>query len=115
MFDFVANRRVFNLLSAVFLVPGVISLILPGGLNPGIDFTSGTIMTIQFQRPEPVTHDDLRSTFGHFGHGEAIVQKASGENENTFVIRTRPLTQAVTDESGQTGSSERQQIEDTLT
>jgi len=41
MFDFVRNRLYFYLLSAVFLVPGVISLALPGGLNPGIDFTSG--------------------------------------------------------------------------
>ncbi|TME33812.1 MAG: protein translocase subunit SecF, partial [Chloroflexi bacterium] len=38
MFDFVRNRRMFYLLSAVFLVPGIISLVLPGGLNPGIDF-----------------------------------------------------------------------------
>ena len=36
---------------AIFLVPGIISLVLPGGLNPGIDFTSGTIMTIQFDNP----------------------------------------------------------------
>ena len=35
MFDFVRNRRVFYLLSAILLVPGVISLILPGGLNVG--------------------------------------------------------------------------------
>src|SRR5205807_73879 len=51
MFDFVRNRGMFYLLSAIFLVPGIISLVLPGGLNPGIDFTSGTIMTVQFENP----------------------------------------------------------------
>src|SRR5438477_1628707 len=103
MFDFVRNRRIFYLLSALLLVPGVISLILPGGLNPGIDFTSGTIMTIQFQRPEPVDQTELRAALDQLGHGETIVQ-ASGDN--TFVVRTRPLQQATTSERGEVGASE---------
>src|ERR687887_2705132 len=111
MFDFVRNRKLFYLLSAVLIVPGVISLALPGGLNPGIDFTSGTIMTVQFQ--QPVDEGHLRSAFGQLGHPEAIVQRSSGEN--TFVIRTRPLSQAQTSESGEVGLSERQTIQQSLT
>src|ERR687883_1675897 len=108
MFDFVRNRKWFYLLSALLIVPGVISLALPGGLNPGIDFTSGTIMTIQFQRAEPVDQGELRDAFAGLGHTEAIVQKSG---ENAFVVRTRPLLQATTNESGDIGTSERQQIE----
>src|ERR1700716_2375916 len=111
MFDFVRNRRLFYLLSAVLIVPGVISLLLPGGLNPGIDFTSGTLMTIQFERP--VDQDRLRTVFAQLGHSEAIVQQSSGEN--TFVVRTRPLTQAVQGETGDAGTSERQVLEQRLT
>ena len=110
MFDFVRNRKLFYLLSAVLIVPGVISLVLPGGLNPGIDFTSGTIMTIQFQ--EPVDQSALRDAFTQLGHPEAIVQRSG---ENTFVVRTRPLTQAQQSEGGDVGTSERQQIEQSLT
>jgi preprotein translocase subunit SecF len=113
MFDFVRNRRLFYMFSAVLIVPGLISLILPGGLNPGIDFTSGTIMTIQFQRPEPVDQAELRTAFAQLGHPESIVQRSSGEN--TFVVRTRPLQQATTNQAGDTGSSERQVIEQELT
>src|ERR671935_2453638 len=109
MFDFVRNRRLFYLLSAILIVPGVISLLLPGGLNPGIDFTSGTIMTIQFDRPVEVGR--VRDVFGQLGHTEAIVQQSG---ENTFVIRTRPLTQAQASDTGDTGTSERQQIEQAL-
>ena len=76
MFDFVRNRRFFYLLSAMLILPGVISLVLPGGLNPGIDFTSGTIMTIQFNRPEAVDQTELRDSFGQLGHAEAIVQRS---------------------------------------
>ena len=111
MFDFVRNRRLFYLLSAVLIVPGVISLILPGGLNPGIDFTSGTIMTVQFQ--QPVQEDQLRATFAGLGHAEAIVQHSSGEN--VFVIRTRPLAQPQQTGQGAVGQSERQQIQQALT
>jgi len=115
MFDFVRNRRYFYLFSAVLILPGLVSLILPGGLNPGIDFTSGTIMTMQFQRPEIIEQQDVRDELSKLGHGEAIVQRASGESPNTFVVRTRPLQQAATDESGQTGTSEREKIEQALT
>lgn len=111
MFDFVHNRRIFYLLSAVLLVPGIISLVLPGGLNPGIDFTSGTIMTIQFDNP--VDQNKLRDAFAQLGHNEAIVQQSSGEN--TFVVRTRPLVQAQQSSTGDLGISERQQIEQSLT
>src|SRR5947209_20028148 len=111
MFDFVRNRRFFYILSAVLLIPGIISLVLPGGLNPGIDFTSGTIMTIQFD--QPVDQNRLRAEFATLGHGEAIVQQSSGEN--TFVVRTRPLAQAQQSTGGDFGTSERQQIEQALT
>jgi preprotein translocase subunit SecF len=109
MFDFVRNRRWFYLLSGILILPGVISLLLPGGLNPGIDFTSGTIMTIQFE--QPVDQDGLRVAFGQLGHSEAIVQQSS---ENTFVVRTRPLTQAEQSPTGDLGTSERQVIEQKL-
>jgi preprotein translocase subunit SecF len=111
MFDFVRNRRIFYWLSAVLLIPGVISLALPGGLNPGIDFTSGTIMTIQFDNQ--VEQDKLRQAFAVLGHNEAIVQQSSGPN--TFIVRTKPLLQAQQGPSGDLGTSERQQIEQSLT
>ena len=110
MFDFVRNRRWFYLLSAVFLVPGVISLILPGGLNPGIDFTSGTIMTIQFDNP--VDSDQLRDAFSQLGHPEAVIQESG---DNTFVVRTKPLAEAQQTDTGDVSPSERQQIETALT
>jgi preprotein translocase subunit SecF len=109
MFDFVHNRKYFYLLSAVFLVPGIISLLLPGGLNPGIDFTSGTIMTVQFDNP--VDADQLRSALTQLGHGEAVVQQSS---DNTFVVRTKPLTQPQQTDSG-VSNSEQQEIQTALT
>jgi preprotein translocase subunit SecF len=110
MVDFVRNRALFYLISALFVVPGLISLVLPGGLRPGIDFTSGTLMTVQFQ--EPVEQAELREEFARIGHGEAIVQRSS--ETNTFVIRTRPLEQVGADATDLSGS-ERQRVQDALT
>ncbi len=107
MFDFVRNRKWFYALSLLLIVPGVISLALPGGLRPGIDFTSGTLMTVQFQNP--VDQTDLRGELLGLGHDEAVVQRSSGEN--TFVIRTRPLQQAAPTDQGSAGQSERERLQ----
>jgi preprotein translocase subunit SecF len=111
MFDFVAHRKLFYLISAALILPGIVSLLLPGGLRPGIDFTSGVIMTMQFE--QPVEQPALRDAFEALGHSEAIVQRSG---EHTFVIRMRPLVQAPTGEGGvATGQSEREVIVADLT
>ena len=51
MIDFVSKRHLFFLISALAILPGLVSLLLPGGLHPGIDFTSGSILTLRFARP----------------------------------------------------------------
>lgn len=111
MIDLVARRRIFYLLSALIALPGLISLLLPGGLRPGIDFTSGTIMTIRFDRP--VGQAELRQAFADAGHPEAIVQSAG---ENSYIIRTRPFEQTRSDATGDgVADSERQQVVNLLT
>lgn len=110
MIDLVARRNLFYLLSALLIVPGLISLLLPGGLRPGIDFTSGTIMTVQFE--QPVGQADLRDAFAEAGHPEAIVQ---GAGENTYIVRTLPFEQAHGDvQTAEVTPSERQAVTDLL-
>jgi preprotein translocase subunit SecF len=111
MIDLVARRGLFYVLSGLIVLPGLISLLLPGGLRPGIDFTSGTIMTTRFERQ--VGQADLRQAFVDAGHSEAIVQ-ASGEN--TYIIRTLPFEQTQGDvEAEEVTASERQKIAELLT
>jgi preprotein translocase subunit SecF len=108
MFDFVAWRRWFYLLSIAIVVPGVISLVSPGGLRPGIDFTSGTLIVLRFANE--VEQEAVRRALGEAGHDEAVVQRA---NDGTFLIRTRPLGQ-VTDAAEGEGISERTALLDQL-
>ena len=109
-FDFVRHRFWFYLVSIVLIVPGIVSLVLPGGLRPGIDFTSGTIMTLRFQ--QEVEQPRLREAFAALGHGEAIVQRA---DDGTFVVRTLPFEGTLPESSDQSGQTERQVIVSALT
>ena len=109
MIDFVSRRVLFFVISVALIVPGVISLLLPGGLNPGIDFTSGSILTLQFQ--QPVEQGQLRQAFADLGHPEAIVQRS----EEVFLVRTFPLSGETRDAAGEIAQvSERQSVEQAL-
>ena len=105
MIDFVRRRWLFYVVSLALVLPGLISLVLPGGLRPGIDFTSGTIMTVRFS--QPVEQAQVREAFAQLGHEQAIIQ---GSGEDTFVIRTRPLEQAAQTGEGVLSTSERETI-----
>ena len=114
LLNVVGKRNWFYLLSILLLLPGIISLLLPGGLRPGIDFTSGSIMTIQFD--QQVDQTALRDEFAALGHPEAIVQKSDGAGGgSTFIVKTFTLKGEEKDASGKvTQVSERQLIADAL-
>jgi len=85
MLDLVSKRYWYLLLSAAVIIPGLISLLL-FGLRPGIDFSSGSILTLKFS--SDVDQAELRQEMARLGHGDAIIQRSE---ENTFLVRTREL------------------------
>jgi preprotein translocase subunit SecF len=103
--DIVSKRYAFFLLSALAILPGIISLLLPGGINPGIDFSSGSILTLRFGRA--VDSGEVRQAFSDLGHPEAIVQRS----EDVFLVRTFPLATDERDAEGNLLRSERQDLE----
>lgn len=110
IYDLVSRRYSFFIISALVIIPGTISLLLPGGLHPGIDFTSGSIMTFRFD--EQADQGAVRQEFANMGHPEAIVQRA---DDGTYIVRTRPLASEERSERGAVeGTSERQRVEDGL-
>ena len=105
MIDLVARRKLFYLVSLLIILPGAISLVMPGGLRPGIDFTSGTYMTLQFA--DEVEQGKLRQAFEEQNHPEAIVQRAG----DRYIVRTAPFVQTQGNvESEEVSPSERQAI-----
>ena len=107
MIDVVGKRGWYFLFSALLILPGLISMIAPpgwttldSGLNPGIDFTSGSVMQVSFDRP--VTEEQILERMEQLGHPEALIQKIGGQSA---FIRTVQLEEAVAG-----GESERETI-----
>jgi SecD/SecF fusion protein len=107
--EIVKHRYVFLGVSTLVLLPGLISLLLPGGIHPGIDFSSGSNLTLRFQ--QPVEQGALRQAFADLGHPEAVVQRS----EDAYLIRTFPLAVEERDAAGNIARpSERQTVEQAL-
>jgi len=85
MIDIVNKRNWFFLISIFLLVPGVISMIA-FGFRLGIDFSSGTVMTLRFS--QPVDQSALRQQMATLGYADATIQKTS---EGDFLVRTRDI------------------------
>ncbi|MAO88941.1 MAG: protein translocase subunit SecF [Dehalococcoidia bacterium] len=88
-----AKRGWCFLASAILLIPGIIFLIIAPGLNPGIDFTGGSTMTVKFA--DPVDQQSIRATIESLNVSDATVQNFG---ENTFFIRTKELTESEKDD-----------------
>lgn len=86
MIDFVGKRFWWFLISAVVLVPGIISLAIPPHLRPGIEFTSGSSITLQFE--EKVEQSLLRDYLGQIGYADVILQRTA---EGNYLLRTREI------------------------
>ncbi len=98
MFDIIGKRFWFFLISGIIILVGIISL-LSAGLPFGIEFSSGSMLTVKFE--EPVEYDQFKEELVSLGYTDAIIQSAG---EGQFLIRTQVLTDA-----------EKTQVESTLT
>jgi len=58
------------------------------GLKPGVDFQSGTSMTLHFS--QPVEQGQLRQVLTDQGYGDAVIQYSQSEGD--FLIRTTTMS-----------------------
>ncbi len=86
MFDITGKRFLFFLISAVVILIGIISLVV-FGLKPGIEFSSGSMLTVSFE--QEVAQSELKQELVNLGYPNVIIQRTG---EGDFFIRTRELT-----------------------
>ncbi len=96
-FDIIGKRLWFFLISGIVILVGVISL-LTVGLKPGIEFSSGSMLTVTFE--QKVDNEQLKQEIANLGYTNALIQR-TGEGE--FLLRTRELS-----------TDEKKALEDTL-
>ncbi len=97
MFDITGRRFLFSLISGILILVGIIALATVG-LKPGIEFSSGSMMTVHFE--QEVNQSELKQELAGLGYGNAIVQ-ATGKGD--FLIRT-----------GELGGEEKAELRDAL-
>jgi preprotein translocase subunit SecF len=85
MIDFVGKKQWFFLISVIALFVAIVSLAV-FKLQPGIDFTGGTSMTLHFT-PQ-VEQSQLRQEFINLGHPEAVIQRTGDD----FFIRIKEIS-----------------------
>ena len=84
--DFVGKRAWFFIASAVVILPGLVFLIIGGGLKPGIDFTGGSTTGLEFV--SNVKQANLREELTALGYQDAIVQQM---DDQAYFVRTKEL------------------------
>jgi len=100
--NFSERRPWFFLMSLLVILPGIVFLILAPGLNPGIDFTGGSSLTIQFPEGSGANQKAIREKLQAIGYPESTVQNLGNstideERYDLFFLRTKTLDETKKD------------------
>lgn len=89
-------------LSLALIIVSLVSLVIHGGPNYGIDFSGGTLVQVKFTQKVPIT--EIRTGLHKIGLKNASVQNFGDKDNSEFLIRTSDaemsgdgLSQAVTE------------------
>ncbi len=93
--DFMSRRKKAYIFSAAFITAGMITLVLQGGLNLGVDFKGGRSFIVPFN--DPVVASDLKTDLMPAFQNQGTEVKTYGAN-NVVKVTTAYL---VTDESAE--------------
>jgi preprotein translocase subunit SecF len=78
-FDFIGRRRWAYVISILFILAGLTSMVAKGGLRYGIDFSGGTLIQIRFEKP--VSVDRIRHALETVQMGESVIQEFGDTRE----------------------------------
>lgn len=99
LFDIVGKRKWYYILSLVFIIPGLIGMLfsmvqLGTPLKLSIDFTSGSLMELQFDQPvQPAQVREVFTTFtfNDVDYKDTAVTTAEQLGQETILIRSKFL------------------------
>lgn len=93
-FDIVGHRRIWYAFSSFIIIAGLICMFTKG-FNLGIDFTGGTLLNLEFEKPADI--NDIRTIMNDYVAGNTQIQMAGEQNNSVkaqnVMIRTRDLSQ----------------------
>ncbi len=83
--DFVGKNRIAVFISLVVIAAGILSLLLKGGPDYGVDFAGGTLVQVRFV--EPTSAGEIKEALTELQLSNSTVQQF-GDKANEFLIRT---------------------------
>jgi len=88
MLNITGKRSMFLIISEIIILIGIVALVV-FGLKPGIEFSSGSMLTIGFE--QEVAQSELKEELVNLGYDNVIIQRTGAGD---FFIRTQELTAA---------------------
>src|SRR5215212_2349892 len=102
-YDFIKWWRVAAVSTIAFILLGLGSFLITGGVNYSIEFTGGTLMQLEFKQPPNVA--DLRAALDAAGIRGAEIQQFGSNRE--FTVRARDERQVSEQAAGAEGVARR--------
>lgn len=87
--DFVGKRKLALIISGVVILLGLVSLVINGGPNYGIDFVGGTLVQVKFAENTDAT--EIKDGLADLELGSVVVQHF-GDDANEYLIRVQEST-----------------------
>src|SRR5437867_7340483 len=88
-YDFIRWRWHALILSSAVIIGGLILAMIRGGVPLGIDFSGGTMVVLQFDKP---VHEDQVRTALDAVPGDKVVQQYGDESAHQILIRLPQVT-----------------------
>ncbi len=83
--NFVGNRTKAFIVSGLLILMTIVSLVIHGGPNYGIDFAGGILVQVRFAQPTKAA--DIKKALEPVGMGQSMVQGFGDKKNNEFLIR----------------------------
>ncbi len=82
---FTKHRFIALIFSGVLILISLLSLLIKGGPNYGIDFAGGILIQVKFF--DDVKTADLRDALMNLGYGQVVVQQFGNPKDHEFLVR----------------------------
>ncbi|MBW2632161.1 MAG: protein translocase subunit SecF, partial [Deltaproteobacteria bacterium] len=91
--DIVEKMKIAFVVSLSAIIISILSLLLHGGPNLGIDFAGGTLVQIKFS--QETSADRIRDSLKAIGLGNSVIQRFGYHDNNEFLIKTEKSSSAL--------------------
>lgn len=91
--DLVGKMKIAFVVSLSAIIISILSLILHGGPNLGIDFAGGTLVQIKFS--QETSADRIRDSLKTIDLGNSVIQRFGYQDNNEFLIKTEKSSSAI--------------------